>query len=42
MEGVALGGRTVVRPNLLDMDERALSRAIEIMLEGREGDCPWI
>lgn len=39
VQGLALGGGEILRPLTLDMNERTLSRAIEIVLEGGEGDC---
>ena len=38
VEKLALCGEAVFRPCLLVMDKGALARAVEKMLEGREGD----
>lgn len=35
---LALGGEAILRPDALDMDQRALARAIKPMLERRERD----
>ena len=39
---VALCGGEILCPDALDMDERALPRAIEVVLErGERDDCAW-
>lgn len=41
MQGIALGGREIIGPQALDMDQRTLPRAIEVVLECGERDCGW-
>ena len=39
VERVAFGSRVVLRPESLNMNERALPRTIQVVLESGEGDC---
>jgi hypothetical protein len=41
VERVALSSGEVFGPHPLDVNERALPRAVEVVLEGGEGDCYW-